>query len=179
VLALQRQAKKENEKKQMHSNVAATNSVEEKLCKMLEGVPKGAVKILLLLCKLAYCGFFNWYKKERWNDPKIVFTVEDLKKCGIEVTAEWDGYGLLKATHTHQVPTDTVTYNFSHLTIQEFLCAVHISTLLSQEEQQHLMKTHLSEYPNVFIFLCGLTGLNPVKCSSLCSPPIYLNLLIV
>jgi len=74
------------------------------------------------------------------------------------VTAEWDGYGLLKATHTHQLPTDTITYNFSHLTIQEFLCAVYISTL-SQEEQQYLLSEHFDNYPNVFIFLCGVTGL--------------------
>ena len=158
-MTLQRQIRKENEKKQACSNVAAANSVEEEnLCKVLEGVPKEVVQTLFLLCKLAYCGFFNWYESEWWNDPKIIFTVEDLKKCGIEVTTEWDGYGLLKATHTHQLPTDTVTYNFSHLTIQEFLCAVYVSTL-SQEDQQFLIKKHFSEYPNVFVFLCGLTGL--------------------
>jgi len=76
------------------------------------------------------------------------------------VTAEWDGYGLLKATHTHQLPTDTITYNFSHLTIQEFLCAIYISTL-SQEEQQRLLNKYFIDYPNVFIFLCGVTGLVP------------------
>ena len=60
-----------------------------------------------------------------WKDTKIIFTVADLKECDMEVTAEWDGYGFLKAMLTHRLPTDTITYNFSHLTIQEFLCAVY------------------------------------------------------
>ncbi|XP_065903428.1 NACHT, LRR and PYD domains-containing protein 3-like isoform X2 [Dysidea avara] len=165
VMTLERQVRKENERKQECSTVAvAANSVEEKLCKVLTGVPKEAVRTLLLLCRIAYHGFFDWYSDReeggwrKWKDPKIIFTVADLKECGIEVTAEWDGYGLLKATHTHQLPTDTITYNFSHLTIQEFLCAVYISTL-SQEEQQRLLSEHFRDYPNVFIFLCGVTGL--------------------
>ncbi|XP_065901640.1 protein NLRC3-like isoform X3 [Dysidea avara] len=165
VMTLERQVRKENERKQMRLTVAvAANSVEEKLFLVLAGIPKEAVRTLLLLCRLAYCSFFDWYSDReedvwsKWKDPKIIFTVSDLMECAIEETAEWDGYGLLKATHTHQLPTDTVTYNFSHLTIQEFLCAVYISTL-SQEEQQRLLNEHFIDYPNVFIFLCGLTGL--------------------
>ena len=53
---------------------------------------------------------------------------------------------------------DINTYNFNHLTIQEFLCAVYI-TLLSQQEQLCLLREHFHDYPNVFIFVCGLTGL--------------------
>jgi len=163
VMTLQRQVRKENERKQVCSTVAAVNSVEEKLCKVLEDVPKETVKILLLLCRLAYRGFFDWSSNReescrKFKDPKIIFTMADLKECGIEVTAEWDGYGLLKATHTHVLPTDTITYSFSHLTIQEFLCAFYISKF-SKEEQQRLLNKHFSDYPNVFIFLCGVTGL--------------------
>jgi len=164
VMTLQRQVRKENEKKQMCSNVVAA---KEKLCKILAGVPNEAVSTLLLLCRLAYCSFFDWYSDREdewlWKDPKIMFTVEDLNECGIELIAEWDGYGLLKAIHTHQLPTDTITYNFAHVTIQEFLCAVYIGTS-SQEEQQRLMSKHYSDYPNVFMFLCGLTGL---ECSEI------------
>ncbi|XP_065898508.1 protein NLRC3-like isoform X2 [Dysidea avara] len=166
VMTLQRQKK---ERRKECTPAAAANSVNEKLCKVLEGVPKEAVETLSILCKLAYHGIFDWHptdKKERnwleesikWKDPRIIFTVEDLSKCGIEVTAGWEGYGLLTATPIHQLPTDTITYNFSHLTIQEFLSAVYISTL-SQEEQQRLLSEYFGYYPNVFIFLCGLTGL--------------------
>ena len=140
---------------------------------MFTSVPKEVVKALLILFRLAYCGFFDWYSdreeqelryggKLKWKDPKIIFTVADLKECGIEVTIEWDGYGLLKATHTHQLPTDTITYNFSHFTIQEFLCAVYIS-ILSKEEQKHLLSEHFSDYPDVFMFLCGVTELASIE----------------
>ena len=168
VMTLERQVRKKNKR---CSFVATASTVEEKLCKALIGVPKEAVKTLLLLCRIAYYGFFEWYSDreskeyifeflhtKKYKDPKIIFTVADLNECGIEVPDEWDGYGLLKATHTHQLPIDTITYNFSHLTIQEFLCAVYISTL-SQEKQLHLLSEHFNDYPNVFMFLCGVTGL--------------------
>jgi len=45
---------------------------------------------LLLLCRLAYHGFFDWYFNRaywrKWKDPQIIFIVTDLKKCGIEMT---------------------------------------------------------------------------------------------
>jgi len=129
---------------------------------MLKGISKEALATVFVLSKLSYCGFFEWYSKIRYwkekKDPKIIFTIKELSQCGIEVTADWDGYGLLKATRTHQLPTDTFTYNFAHLTIQEFLCAVYLSTL-SDQEQRHLLIEHFNDYPNVFIFLCGLTKL--------------------
>ncbi|XP_065901564.1 NACHT, LRR and PYD domains-containing protein 3-like isoform X3 [Dysidea avara] len=53
VMTLERQVRKENERKQVCSTVAvAANSIEEKLCKVLTGVPKEAVRTLLLLCRL-------------------------------------------------------------------------------------------------------------------------------
>ena len=107
----------------------------------------------------------NWYcnKKDahrrELKDPKIIFTESDLTQCGIEVTNNFDGFGLLKVTETHQLSIDINTYNFNHLTIQEFLCAVHISLVLSQQEQLCLLREHFHDYPNVFTFVCGLTGL--------------------
>ena len=35
--------------------------------------------------------------------------------------------------------------------------------MLSQEEQQCLLSKHFSDYPTVFRFLCGLTGLESSK----------------
>ena len=142
---------------------AATDSIKEtSLCVMLKGIPKQTVGIVACLSKLAYRGFFDWYccreGKNKLKDPKIIFTESDLKQCGIEVTSDFDGFGLLKDTQTQQLLTDVNTYSFNHLSIQEFLCALYIS-LQSQQEQLRLLTEHFDKYPNVFTFVCGLTGL--------------------
>ena len=163
VMILQREVVKGSVKK-----LTVGDNVELTLCNMLAGIPKEAVGIVYLLCKLAYYAFFKSYsdreekdwrgRVKRLKDPKIIFTESDLTENGIEVTSEFDGYGLLKVTHTHQLPRDTVTYNFLHLTVQEFLCSLYMSTL-SQQEQLNLLSEHFRDYPNVMMFLCGLTGL--------------------
>ena len=169
VMTLKRQVKKENvaKKPAVCSSVAvrAADSVEETLCVMLRGIPKETVGIVLCLSRLAYRGFFDWYCHregdsiwENWKEPKIIFTESDLIQCDIEVTSEFDGFGLLKATQTHQLLTDINTYSFNHLSIQEYFCAVYIS-LQSQQEQLHLLREHFHEYPNVFTYVCGLTRL--------------------
>ena len=172
VMTLKRQVKKENvtKKPAVCSSVAvrAADSVEETLCVMLRGIPKETVGIVLCLSRLAYRGFFDWYchkegknifgQEKKWKEPKIIFTESDLIQCDIEVTSDFDGFGLLKATQTHQLLTDINTYSFNHLTIQEYFCAVYIS-LQPQQEQLRLLREHFHEYPNVFIFVCGLTDL--------------------
>ena len=169
VMTLKRQVQKENvtKKPAVCSSVAvrAADSVEETLCVMLRGIPKETVGIVLCLSRLAYRSFFDWYchregqySRKKWKEPKIIFTESDLVDCDIKVTSDFDGFGLLKATQTHQLLTDINTYSFNHLTIQEYFCAVYIS-LQSQQEQLRLLREHFYEYPNVFIFVCGLTEL--------------------
>ena len=171
VMTLKRQVKKENvAKKLLCSSVAVTaatadNVEETTLCVMLRGIPKETVGIVVCLSRLAYQGFFDWYclredegGQKKWKDPKIIFTESDLMQCDLEVTSDFDGFGLLKGIQTQQLLTDITTYSFNHLSIQEFLCAVYIS-LQSQQEQLRLLREHFDEYPNVFTFVCGLTGL--------------------
>ena len=169
VMTLKKQVKKENvtKKPAVCSSVAvrAADSVEETLCVMLRGIPKETVGIVLCLSRLAYRGFFDWYCHreddsiwENWKEPKIIFTESDLIQCDIEVTSDFDGFGLLKATQTHQLLTDINTYSFNHLSIQEYFCAVYIS-LQSQQEQLRLLREHFNEYPNVFTYVCGLSTL--------------------
>ena len=171
VMTLKRQVKKEDVTKEpvACSNIAVrATDIMETLCVMLRGISKVTIGIVLCLSRLAYQGFFDWYCHregideygwlEKLKEPKIIFTESDLTQCDIVVTSDFDGYGLLKATPTHELLTDINTYSFNHLTIQEFLCAVYIS-LQSQQEQLRLLREHFHEYPNVFTFVCGLTGL--------------------
>ena len=166
VRSMKRQVRKENVAKKkkpggcLSVTLRAADSIEETLCVMLKGIPKEAVGIVLCLSWLAYRGFFDWWEENKysWKEPKIVFTESDLIQCDIEVTSDFDGFGLLKATSTHDLLADVNTYSFNHLTIQEFFCAVYIS-LHSQQEQLHLLREHFHEYPNVFVLVCGLAGL--------------------
>ena len=170
VMILQREIVKEDKK---CSGVSPTAANVEDLKKMLPGIPINAIGTVFLLCRLSFYAFFDWHidmkekgrygYEKKWKDTKIIFTTEDLKQCGIEVTSDFDGFGLLKATHIHEVPTDTSAYNFSHLSIQEFLSSLYIS-LLPQEEQLRLMNEYFHDFSNVFIFLCGLTEL---KCNEM------------
>ena len=57
VMTLRRQVKKDNKRKQVHV-AADNNNAEEKLCKVLAGVPKEVVNTLMLLCRLAHYGIF-------------------------------------------------------------------------------------------------------------------------
>ena len=167
VIMLERDSKKVN-KKHMSSGVSLTAANSESLRKMLPGVPLNGIGTVFLLCRLSFCGFFDWYTdmkekdmcdcEKKWKNPRILFTVEDLIQCGIEVTSEFDGCGLMKGTHVHNVLTDTTCYNFVHLSIQEFLSSLYIC-FLPQEEQLRLMDEHFHDFSNVFIFLCGLTRL--------------------
>ena len=168
VMTLVRHNKKMGDDKYMPSDISVIDD-HENLKKMLPDIPINAIAIVFLLCKLSYHAFFDWHTdmqeedeygdERKWKDPKIIFTIEDLKHCGIEdITNQFDGFGLLKATHIHDIPTDTSIYNFSHLSIQEFLSSLYVS-LLPQKEQLHLMNERFHDFPNVFTFLCGLTRL--------------------
>jgi len=186
MMIVQREIVKGNVKK---LKVAIASNVEVTLHEMLADIPKEAIGIIYLLCKLAYYAFFKSYSDreekdkygfiKRLKDPKIIFTESDLSEIGIEVTSDFNGYGLLKATHTHELPRDTVTYNFQHLTVQEFLCSLYMSTL-SQKEQLNLLSEHFGDYPNVFIFLCGLTRIASNEmfeflCSKLSKAPVIVK----
>ena len=130
VMILQREVEKGCSVKKL----TVGDDVEEVLCKMLADISKEAVGMVYLLSKLAYHAFFKSYSEreekdtltylfgyvKRWKDPKIIFTESDLTESGIEVTSEFNGFGLLKVTHTYQLLRDTATYNFLHLTIQNF-----------------------------------------------------------
>ena len=168
VMTLQRQVQKSSKAFSPMAVTATKNMAGEILCRILAGIPEKAVHTILLLSKLAYHGFYEWHtkremkpwKNRKWIDPKVVFTVEDLVQCGINVTNQFDGFSLLKITHTYHMYTtaNARIYSFAHLTIQEFLCAVHISTL-SPQEQESILSDSYQDYPTIFTFICGLLKL--------------------
>ena len=157
IINLEREVQKCKEKNPAKVVAMAISDVES-LHKMLPGIPVDTVKTIQSLCKLSYCGFFIWYSCDSWRKyPKVVFTESDLIECDIDIASQYENCDFLEVVHTYA--TSTSTYNFTHLTIQEFFAAIHISTSYSQEEGLDLLEKCFSDFPHVFIFLCGLTGL--------------------
>ena len=94
VMTLVRHNKKEGGKC-VPSDASPVVSKCEILKRMLPRILIIAIGVFTLLCRLAFCGFFNWHGytteiyrcgKKMWKYPKIIFTIEDLKQCGLEVT---------------------------------------------------------------------------------------------
>ena len=166
VMTLIREGKKKLITKHSVSSTVV-NATEEILHEVFADIPSAEVKLLLTLCKLAYCGFFEWqtegkpdlFSAKTAGEPRIIFTENDLIHSGIEVTDEFNGHSLLQIETLCQLTGDCVTYNFIHLTVQEFLCAVYMLTL-SPAEQYHLLKEYFNSYPNIMLLYCGLTKLD-------------------
>ena len=173
-MMLVRESQKIQDKNLVSSTVPMTQNTEHQA---LPDIPKERLESTLLLCKLAFHGFFAITKENQSNkkvtkkDPKIIFIQSDLIQCGIVNTDNYDGHSLLKMETLHHFAGGQITYNFIHLTAQEFLCAVFMLTL-SHEEQYHLLKEYFDDYPNIMILYCGLTRLDfhQVVYSKLTSP---------
>ena len=138
---------------------SVTDVSSKNLRKMLPGIPTEAIKTVNSLCRLSFHAFFDWYaevqdtdklgNEKKWWVPKINFTTEDLMHCGMEVTEEtdqFDGFSLLKVT----VINDTFVYTFAYLSIQEFLCSIHISLLPVQEQMKSF--NNLFHYDKLWLF---------------------------
>ena len=163
-MMLVRESQRIQDKNLVSSTVPMTRNTEDILHQALPDIPKERLESTLLLCKLAFHGFFaitesQSGKKVIKKDPKIIFIQSDLIQCGIANTDNYDGHSLLKMETLHHFSGGKITYNFIHLTAQEFLCAVFMLTL-SHEEQYHLLKEYFDDYPNIMILYCGLTRLD-------------------
>ena len=156
VMTLKREVTKYNiAKKSVAVKAAATTAKETTLCEMLRGIPKETVGIVMCLSELAYHSFFKWHHdREGIYEPRILFTMSDLIQCGIETTNEFDGFGLLNSMIVHQIAFDHVTFTFSHISVQEFLCSVH--TCLLPEQEKLLCVNKLVHYDRLWEFCSDL-----------------------
>ena len=96
-------------------------------------------------------------------EDKIVFTADDIRRTCPNLNVNSKGcikLGLLRVTqHFNIEETDpVVSYNFLHLSIQEFLAAWHISSLSFLQQKEILQRTFWSpRYFNAWIIYMGLT----------------------
>ena len=176
-MMLARESEKVKDKNQVSLTILVTKTVEEMLHQSLPDVPTEKLGNIYFLSKLAFYGFFTVTEDNQSSErvtkrnPKIIFVQDDLIQCGIVNTDNYDAHSLLKMETLHHFAGGQMTYNFIHLTVQEFLCAVYMLTL-SLAEQYHLLEEYFNTYPNIMLLYCGLTKLDyhQVVYSKLTSP---------
>ena len=154
---------------QQPTTLASLNSSKNLLLEILPDIPEEAIGVVLLLSKLSFHAFFDWFdvieKEDQYcrkilhKQPQIVFKEEDLVTAGITLPKNSDGFGFLKSTKIYHFTKTTNVYAFIHLSVQEFLCALHLAVSLSKVEQSRILHKHFFDFPNIIIHLCGITNL--------------------
>jgi len=94
----------------------------------LTDLPEPCYKLVQQLSKLSL---------EALNDNKLIFTIDEIKAACPDITTipgAINGFGLLQAVEHFGYAGKTKTFNFLHLSIQEYLAAHYIANLPAKEE---------------------------------------------
>ena len=124
----------------------------------LAEVPKPILDIVYNLSELAFKGL---------QDNKLVFTFKEVKEVCPNVddkrVGDINGFGLLQAVeHYPQKGAGTTTsFNFLHYTMQEYLAALHVSNLPSEQQSSLMKKTFWDGHYNfMWMMFVGIVGIN-------------------
>ena len=123
--------------------------------KELKDLPTNIIEFVYQLSRLAFTGL---------EDNKLVFTYEEIKMTCPEVDkipGAINGFGLLQAVqhYPQRGAGRTTSVNFLHFTMQEYLAALHVSTL-SNQEQSSLMKETFwdGQFNFMWMMYVGIVG---------------------
>ena len=123
----------------------------------LENLPKPVLNIVYKLSELAFKGL---------QVNKLVFTFDEIKQaCPYidETVGAINGFGLLQAVehypHKEAAAGTTMSFNFLHYTMQEFLAALHVSTLPSEQQSSLMKETFWDHHYNfMWTMFVGIVG---------------------
>ena len=102
------------------------------------------------LCKLAYSGVFGTCTG---NDVQLIFS---------GLPSHFDSLGLMDSiTDLYEIRGE-ISYNFLHLTFQEYFAAFHIVTVSPTKQLEHFKRHEEGRLKVVLRFLAGLTKLNAI-----------------
>ena len=136
-----------------HINRQNDGDTEVEYLHSFDDLPKGTSEHFLNLCLIAYKGRV---------DDRIIFATRDIKSYGID-TSKINGLGLLVIAPSTSVYGREKSYNFLHLTLQEFCAAFYISKLPSQEQLECLNQFKFTEnFRMIWRFFSGITGLRNI-----------------
>ena len=95
------------------------------------------------------------------NNNKLVFTYDEIKVACPDITTipgAINGFGLLQAVQHFGLTGKTMTFNFLHFSIQEFLAAHHVANLSPSKELKLLHKRFWSDiHSNMFAIYITMT----------------------
>ena len=103
------------------------------------------------------------FSLEALNNNKLVFSLDEVKMACPDIAAEAipgaiNGFGLLQAVQHFGLTGKTITFNFLHFTIQEFLAAHHVASLPPSMELNILNENFWSDiHSNMFVMYLSLT----------------------
>ena len=101
------------------------------------------------------------FSLEALNNNKLVFTFDEIKVACPDIAAipgAINGFGLLQAVQHFGLTGKTMTFNFLHFSIQEFLAAHHVANLSPSKELKLLHEKFWSDiHSNMFAIYITLT----------------------
>ena len=136
-------------------NLILRHIIKYSLCdidylKSLHDLPMGIKEEFDKLCLIAYKGR---------EDNKIIFSSSDIDQYNID-SKKLKCLGLLLIAPSTSVCGREKSYNFLHLTIQEFFAAFYISTLSDEVQYECLKKHHFNgKFQTVWRMYSGITRL--------------------
>ena len=119
--------------------------------KDINSLPQPYRKIINQLSKFAFKALGN---------NQLVFTLAEIKKECPDIDTAINGFGLLQVVEYAGRMSKCLSFNFIHLSIQEFLAAHHITSLSPSEELSILQKNFWNNavYFNMFDIYVALTN---------------------
>ena len=141
---------------QLLKHQAMKEGLETAVGDTLDTLPASMLATLDCLSQLSYLCYL---KEELVFDEEVVIRTCLSSRAELKVT--FDGMSLLHVHPKKHGAKDHLTFNFLHSTYQEYLCARHILTAMSEEEQTAFWKENISNprFAMVFRFYCGLSEL--------------------
>ena len=121
----------------------------------LDKIPKPILDIVYQLAKLAFKGL---------QQNKLIFTLVEIEEACPNISGAINGFGLLQAVqHYPHYPKkgagETMTFNFLHYTMQEYLAAQHVTALPDDEQVSLMEKTFWdSQFNFMWMMYVGIVG---------------------
>ena len=143
----------------IYRNLARDELTSASVIFSMSDLPKDVSDIVTRLSQLAFVGLQN---------NQLVFSYNEIKANCPEIEKDipgaLNGFGLLQVVQhfPERGVGSTVSFNFLHFTMQEYLAALHVSNIAPYQQQLSLMKDTFwnGMYSFMWMMYVGINGIN-------------------